>query len=342
MQKHVPYYITCIISGMVEIGTIFWGINKEYSIEAILGLAIAYQLGNVLRFFVDETKSRYQTYVTIFIVLLNVILNIIGNNTLECISYIIEFIMFMLFSIVLQNIRSAAKGNVPRWKKRSCRVVGFVLSAIFWSLGPQIMLLISIQILYYSIKLDKHYYDNSIIQMNFENSSSIYWSMVTHQAHYFTYTYIIVILVMKYYNNPWITAVWFAANWIPYTITEPLIKKTNINSWYLISVIAHLFNAIVLILMLLLYNKNITLMLCFWILTGFGGGNVFCIKKTIFSNKEYDEYRWNLSEQIGHVLGVGMAILLAVLNLELYALILAAAFALITIPIIKYEKGKLK
>jgi len=188
--------------------------------------------------------------------------------------------------------------------------------------------------------LDKYYYDNSIVSIG--KNSNIYWSMVTHQAHYFTYTYIMVILIMEYYNNSWITTLWFVANWIPYTITEPLIKKININNWYGLSIVAHLFNAIVLILMLLLYNENIIITLSLWILTGFGGGNVFCVKKTIFCNREYDAYHWNLSEQLGHVLGVMVAILLAMLKIEMCALIVAAAFALITIPIIKKEKGDLQ
>ena len=158
---------------------------------------------------------------------------------------------------------------------------------------------------------------------------------MTHQAHYFTYNYLMVALVMHYFNNPLITTLWFAANWIPYTITEPLVHKLRWNKWYVVAIGAHYFNALVLLGMFLFVEKNIYVALCLWILTGFGGGNVFCIKKALAVRVTYNKSVWSFSEQIGHVLGVLTAILLVVVGCNVkYSMLVAAIYALLTVPII--------
>lgn len=59
----------------------------------------------------------------------------------------------------------------------------------------------------------------------------VYWSMVTRQAHYFIYNYILLIMVMNIFNNPLIAIFCFAFDWIPYTITKLLIQKLRWEKW---------------------------------------------------------------------------------------------------------------
>lgn len=334
--SRIIYYLTCLISAVVELGSVFWGIKYGFGISGILGLALAYQLGNVFRFFINKKIAHYQDFILGGVVLVSAVLLDIDKTSL--IGYLLAFIMFFVFSVFLQNVRSSAQGDIPRWQKRSCRVIGFVLSALMYLLGDILMVVINLVVLISSCLLDKYDYDKWICNLKRGVFGyRICWAMVTHQAHYFVYTYIMFFLVMKYFENPFISTLWFAANWVPYTITEPLVQKLEWNKWYVIAIGAHVFNAIILVGIYFTVDISITFALLLWVLTGFGGGNVFCIKKALAENIKYDKNIWNFSEQLGHILGVIVSIIVVVLNFDLkVSMLVGAGFALVTVPIITY------
>ena len=328
------YYITCLMSGVIELGAVFLGLKLEYSLSGIIGLTLAYQLGNVFRFFVTKRIAKYQDYIALLAVLLSGV--ILMTRDEKIITYICLCVVLFLYSTVLQNVRSAVQGNIPRWKKRSCRVLGFVLSAMMFIWGPVLLLIFCIILLIYSVSLDHFFYDDWLKNWaRGKFGERVCWSMVTHQAHYFAYNYIMLVLVMRYFNNPFIASLWFAANWIPYTITEPLVQKLKWDKWYSIALGAHIFNALVLTGMYIFVDSSITTALLLWVLTGFGGGNVFCIKKALSSAIKYDKSVWSFSEQIGHILGVLVALAVTFIDWPAKnAMLVAVAFALITVPII--------
>lgn len=203
-------------------------------------------------------------------------------------------------------------------------------------MGTTLLFIASCLLLYFSLRLDHFFYDNWLV--NWKKGvfgERICWAMVTHQAHYFSYNYVMLIVVMQRYQNALIAVLWFAANWIPYTITEPLVQKLKWNMWYLIAISAHLFNSAVLLGMFLFLEKNIVVALCLWVLTGFGGGNVFCIRRALRVRIEYDKDVWNFSEQVGHILGCAVSIAIIYMGMApKYTLLAAVAFALITVPVI--------
>lgn len=328
------YYITCLISGIAELGSIFWGIKYGFSIPQIMGMALAYQLGNILRFFVTPKIAKLQNAICMFVCMMSISLWFINKRIL--LGYAVAFFMFMLYSTILQNVRSAVQGNIPRWKKRSCRVLGFIASAIVYINPAIVLVVLSVILLYFSIKLPKFSYEQWLI--NWKNGNfgpKVAWAMVTHQAHYFAYNYILVVLTMMYFQNPLVTTLWFAGNWIPYTITEPLVKKLNWNKWYFIAVSAHIFNSVILLGMFMAYGYNIYITVGLWVLTGFGGGNVFCIKKALEKKVKYEKSVWSFSEQIGHICGVFSALVLSLVSDKVeYSMIVAVMFALLTVPII--------
>ena len=328
------YYITSMLSGIIELGTIFFGLKYNYSTLQILGLALSYQLGNILRFFINERVSKYKNIIWVSITFLSVALMIVKPLRLK---YCVAILFFLLLSTMLQNTRSAVKGDAPKWKKRSCRVLGFISSAIVFFCAPYVYIVISAVLTIINIHLPKYSYDNWIIEMakNHTFKNNICYPMVTHQAHYFAYNYLILIACFEYYKSPIIATLWFAGNWIPYTITEPLVKKTKMNNWMSIAIFAHLFNAVILSSMSIFVNKNLIIVLLLWILTGFGGGNVFCVKKALEPYAEYSKKNWSLSEQIGHVLGVVFSIIMYSIFKNIQSSLFGAAgFAILTIPTI--------
>lgn len=157
-ESNSSYYITCLMSGTIELGAIFLGMKIGYSLPGIIGLALAYQLGNVFRFFVTKKISTYQNHIVLLAILLSASVLVIHN--MDTIVYICLCLTLLLYSTVLQNVRSAVQGNIPRWKKRSCRVLGFVMSALLYVWGPVLLLILCVILLLYSISLDHFYYDD--------------------------------------------------------------------------------------------------------------------------------------------------------------------------------------
>ena len=340
MNSKMGYYITCLLSGAIELGTIFVGIKYGFPLTGILGLALAYQSGNVFRFFVNKKISKYQTIFVLVTLILGFVLLL--NKTNPSISWFILCVYYLLYSTFLQNIRSVVQGDIPRWKKRSCRVIGFMLSFTFYLFPNALLIITSALLLYFSIKEEKFHYEGWIKSwINGEYRHRICWTMVTHQAHYFVYNYVLLYLIFEHFLNPIVAAGCFVANWIPYTITEPMVKKMKWNCWYKIAVLAHLFNSAVLLGMYVFYDVNIYISVLLWVLTGFGGGNVFCVKKALSEKTVYEKTVWNFSEQIGHILGVSVAIVLCMSGIK-YSLTMIASmfFAVITIPILAKEYGK--
>lgn len=340
-HSRFTYYFTCMLSGAVELGTIFLGTRLGYSLSAIIGLAMAYQVGNVLRFFINKKIAKFQDLFIFLIFALSILSMLLKGSWL---SYVSLLVYYTVFSTFLQNIRSAVQGQIPRWKKRSWRVAGFVFSAMFY-LFPYPMLIASAMILlFYSITLKKFHYDGWLNDWKTGVlGPRLCWTMVTHQAHYFAYNYVILYLVLHYFSNPLIASLCFAANWIPYIITEPFVKKMQWDKWLAIAVCAHLFNAMVLLGMHFFFDANILLSITLWVLTGFGGGNVFCIKKALASRITYDKDVWSLSEQLGHILGVVTALIITTMPIpEKTTMLVAAFFAFITVPIMMLESGNRK
>lgn len=143
-------------------------------------------------------------------------------------------------------------------------------------------------------------------------------------------------IACAYYGGTLVPVLWFVANWVPYTITEPLVRTLKLERYYRgIAIGAHVFNALVLTgVYLCLLRGSMTGALCLWILTGFGGGNVFCIREALKPAAEYATDVWMFSEQLGHILGLAACLVTVWLSGTSAVMLLGALFAAVTIPVI--------
>lgn len=347
------YYYISFLSGVVELGCVFWGLRKEFSMLMIVGLVFAYQLGNIIQYYIPKKVEHYSQYYLMG----SLLTCILGEFTSEyvVVQYILAFVTLLIDSTFLQLERESVKGIVKeweKWKKRACRVVGFfVASAMYsdfgtWILALSILTLIIIGFIGPDFGYDRWF---SNFTKKGQTEPKICLAMITHQAHYFVYTYVLCMFVYYEYNNALIASIWFVLNWIPYTITEPLVKVLKIEKYYnTIGIVAHIFNGIVLIgVFLFLDNSHILAAVLLWMLTGFGGGNIFCVRKGMSKYVNYDNDTWMYSEQVGHVLGMISCIILVAFNIPEYTMIASAVFAFVTVPIIiatinHYKKEKTK
>lgn len=328
------FYVTCIFSGMIEVGAVLWGIGAGYSVEGALGLAIAYQIGNILLFFLNKKLRRMQGLFAAIACLFAVGIIVLDNPLYR---YISAFICFALLSTIIQTLRSAVKSKEPRWRKRCFRVTGFLISAVMYNYGAYVLAGISVMTLILTLLCPKYEDDcwlTKLIHGQY-GKNRICWAMTVHQMHYFVYCYSMLLISLLVYDSPFAASFWFVANWIPYILTEPLVKLTKTKAWLHFLVGGHILVAVLLVGMYITVEQYSLVAMILWALTGFGGGNVFCIKKSLLKYKEYHDQVWVFSENVGHLLGVVFALLVYYLTKELPPVLLVGALcAVVTIGLI--------
>ena len=331
----VTFYITCIFSGIIELGAVLWGAGAGYSVDACLGLALAYQIGNILLFFINKKIRRIQPAFAFVAVIFAAGTVFLHHKLL---LYICAFMCFALLSTIIQTLRSAVKSKEPRWRKRVFRVMGFLLSAVMYSHGSHTLLAISISTFVLTVcspRFEDDCWLRALIKGEY-GKNRICITMTVHQMHYFVYCYSMLLMTLFIYKKSILATFWFIANWIPYIITEPLIKSTKSRKWLLFFTAGHLIVASLLLGMYISIESYSLIAMLLWTLTGFGGGNVFCIKESLLKYKEYHEKVWVFSENVGHLFGVVFALLVNHFFRSLKpTLLLGFVFALLTIVLMR-------
>lgn len=328
------FYVTCIFSGMIEIGAVLWGIGAGYSIEGALGLAIAYQIGNILLFFLNKKLRQMQGLFAVIACVSATGMSMFHSSQYR---YICAFLCFALLSTIIQTLRSAVKGKEPRWRKRCFRVLGFMLASVMYAHGTVTLFVICIMTLILTLLCPKYEDDCWLVRLIRGNygKNRICWAMTIHQMHYFVYCYSMLLIALLIYNSPVAASFWFVANWIPYIITEPLVKMTKTQAWLLFLIGGHILVAALLVGMYFTVDNFGVVSMILWAFTGFGGGNVFCIKNSLLKYKEYHTQVWVFSENVGHFGGVVIALLVYHITKSLsHVLLLGSLFAIMTIGLI--------
>ena len=314
MEKPIFLFLS-FISGYVELGGLIYAISMELSILKIVGIGLAYQLGNLVPNPINFNKKF--TFISSF-------LGLICFCYLKFYSfnYYILFLAYIFIAMSIQSLRSIQKDKVSTTTKRSFRILGFLLSPF---IEISIATIISLLLL---IICTHTKWSNNKVKFEKPKFRFINIVMVVHQIHYFSYAYFILILISNIINikDIWLIGILFTFGWLTY-ISVPHILRGNMFQKYLI--IGHIFLTIVLFS--LAQSSNATILIILWILTGFGGGTVFCIEKLNHITNECRKSDIVFSENIGHIIGVllGMLAYLLSYNIKL-PIYLSSAFASLT------------
>lgn len=316
------------ISGLVEIGIIMMGININYDPIYIVLLGLSYQLGNL-----SPNPIKFGKNNLLFILvsgILFLIFYIKGNN------FIFLFFSSTCLAINIQSLRSIKKDSISTSLKRTLRILGFVMA---WIVTPYIMFAIFAIIGTVLLFTNFNWPKISVIKpkLNFINII-----MIIHQLHYFCYSYFILLVIYKSVsnNNMFIVCCLFSIGWLTYAYVPEIIKGKNYGLYF---IFGHLFLASILIC---LSKAQGSLACVLWLLTGFGGGTVYCINKLAIKNNSYDNNSMVFSENIGHVIGVIIGIMVFILskkNIFIPILIsgiiaILAAVLMLIYQIITYER----
>jgi len=270
----------------LEFGILIWGLALGLPIWKIILLAVAYQIGNLF------PKTNQPTL--LILTFIAIVFYFLGS------LYIYLFIIILLLSSILQNIKTLTKSNISTFRKRVFRIGGFIISPIFlWS--P--ILLIILILIFISLLIDDYYRKEIYIFQvpsfvkNFNFDSLI---MTIHQIHYFSYVYFIIIIIFQLHHaSIYYLGVYITLGWLTYIYMEKVLIKKQ---YYKYAIYGHSFLFLILGL-LSNYYTDFYLLIFLWILTGIGGGTVFSIRYIAKNNKDITEKDIDFSENIGHILG---------------------------------------
>lgn len=208
-------------------------------------------------------------------------------------------IQVMAASMCIQMARAAQKNNCPVWLKRSFRIGGFVLSPVMalWPAATlSVCLLVSACVLL----------ARSAVDRGAPRGAAVVPVMVFHQMHYFVYTYIMPVWFFALSGSLIWSGLMFGLTWVIYLLPQTVAERVGSVEPRKMFLVCHAFLALVMGTLCVASVLNSAPLICTaWLLSGLGGGSVFCIKELSPDCQRTD---LTLSENIGHVAGVGVSL----------------------------------
>ncbi|MCL2566527.1 MAG: hypothetical protein FWE18_00310 [Alphaproteobacteria bacterium] len=317
-QKDVHFLFQSFISGIMEVGFVYYLWQLNYSIIVILIFALLYQATNFLASFLIADKKII--YLSILIFIANVLYIILNNTNIYCLG-----VIFFIVSIFLQILRGEAKSSVSTFIKRTFRILGFVN---FYLFGIKFLLAVAIYVFIMIFKYNELQHKAQTIKIKYSNIlPSII--MITHQIHYFIYCYILMYFLLQNVDNILLYGFIFSLGWITYLVSQNIFGNFNI---YKNVIIGHLVLScnIFLLFCVIYFRVNLYIIWFLWILTGFSAGTVFAIKDILIIYK-HNLSSINFYENIGHVFAVILSLAVVIATSNIYnTIIISALFALLT------------
>lgn len=313
-----------LLSGLLELGSVYLGIAHEFPVYLIIALPFFYQIGNLLMNIISRKILPVIIFVAITIIL--AVFNIIRF------SYYLFAVQLICNSYCIQHARMQYKKICPTWLKRCFRIGGFAFSPALVIYDGQIILIFSALLCLWAIISNAKMYKfgaNNTFEKIKHQKPGVSTVMVFHQLHYFVYTYIMPIYVYTLTKSISLSALAFSCTWVIYLLPQIIAEKNETVNYKKLFFSCHLFLAIcMLIIGISVYYQKSALALIAWLLTGFGGGSVFCISHL---SKKYESINMDFSENIGHFLGPLTAVILCYAFGDMASVILPMVSALFVI-----------
>ena len=341
------FHLLSLLTGVLEIGWIAFGVANSFPMWMTLCFPLSYQLGNLFPkpFSVSDRLLR----ATAFTALLTSLLSGFGFG--ESVRFLMTCLSLFLLSAVIQSVRSGLKTDGNRLKKRIFRVIGFAVSPLAPFIPTAILVFTSI-VAIYSLRGHKSHY--RVSPMSMQQGFSIV--MLCHQLHFFIYVHsmftVAALTLAKRFTSfgtffgIFTAAVFLCGSWITYMSVEPLAVKTKADVRK-VFYFGHIFVCAILLAMSIVGNTSGSFPIL-WLLTGFGGGAVYTVSELAKSAGAYDKDAMDAYENLGHVIGLLIAVLISLSvgsaqapTVMLRAGALAAFLAVVSMSIVLIVPGKL-
>lgn len=282
----VQFLALSLLSGALELGSLFYALEAQAPVPLLFPLA--YQLGNLLFFPAYVTPCRARG-----LCILGLALAVPGIPDL--------FLPALLAaSLCVQAARAEQKSVCPTWLKRTFRIGGFLFSPLT-AILPGLIMVCCLLTAWAALSRGRG--------SHAPGGTSLLPVMVFHQMHYFVYAYIMPAWVLSRTGSLLAAAISFALTWVVYLIPQIVAERAKHISYRAMFFVCHSFLLLVMAAMCTAsaLNRPWALM-ALWVLTGLGGGSVFCIQELTPACRSTD---LTLSENAGHVLGCLTAVCLS-------------------------------
>lgn len=317
------FLVLSFLSGIIELGSVYLGVSLGLPMYQIIALPLFYQIGNLMMNILPK-KALSGAFFSAITVLLTIIYCLHS-------SFWILIIELICSSYCIQLARTQYKSTCPTWLKRSFRIGGFALSPIMTLCNGQIVILLS---MLFCLGLmittaGKRRLNKEKNKKNEQQKSGISGVMVFHQMHYFVYTYVMPIYIYQLTGSAFLSALAFSATWVIYLTPQTIAENFKNINYKKLFFICHLFLGLCMGIMAACAYFHITIIvLVAWLLTGLGGGSVFCIR---YLCKRYESINMDFSENIGHFLGPLVAVVLCYIIKESVIACLSAVSAIFVV-----------
>lgn len=315
------FLILSFLSGIIELGSVYLGVNLGLPLHQIIALPLFYQIGNLMTNVLPKKESSG----TIFVV---------GVGLLTAAYYLYSSFSILAIELIgssycIQLARARYKSTCPTWLKRSFRIGGFTLSPVMTFGNGQIVILFSmlfcLGLIFATTKFQK-FEKSENAEHGKIGISSI---MIFHQMHYFVYTYIMPIYVYQLTASAFLSSLAFSATWVIYLIPQTIAENLDCVNYKKMFFFCHLFLGLCMgVMAVSVYFHKTAIVLVAWLLTGLGGGSVFCISHLC---KKYESLSMDFSENIGHFLGPLVAVVLCYIIEESAIVFLSSVSAIFVI-----------
>lgn len=289
-----------LLTGILEMGPVFWCMAHGLSLPETLLYPCLYQLGNLLAGCPGFTRPQARACASV----LTLALLCLGFGGCQKISYW----LVMSASFCLNAARNNTKDDCPAWLKRTFRIGGFVLSPLM-ATSPWFSLAVCgvAPMLSWRGSDPKAKKQHPSLSLDKLHAAT----MVFHQMHYFAYTYLLPVLLVPMLGGSWRASIAFGVSWVVYLAPQLLAENWGRNNPRLMFYACHSFLLCAMIFMALgLALKSAGLFIAAWMMTGLGGGSVFCIGRLGQTEKPRE---MSSAENLGHVLGCMVAVVVSAL-----------------------------
>ncbi|MGM9618216.1 MAG: hypothetical protein ACI3W8_00030 [Oscillospiraceae bacterium] len=287
------FLLLSLLSGALELGVLFLGCVHGLPLWGLFVLPLMYQLGNLLLvpFLMPPRRTAAVGGAGLVLLLLDLRLH----------SPALFAVLVLLASLCIQAARSGRKNECPVWLKRSFRIAGFLLSplaAVFPVAVVACCLLLPTVVLLF----------DGTVRKGPAPPARLMPVMVFHQMHYFVYAYILPAWLFSR-SGMALSAGMFALSWLVYLLPQTIAGRVGGVDSRAMFFVCHSFLFLVMTGLCAASAFGSPAVICaLWLLTGVGGGSVFCIKSLTPACRSAD---MTLSENVGHVLGCLAALLLS-------------------------------
>lgn len=283
------------VASLLELGPIATILYRGEGIMAVLAAGLAYQIGNAAPRPVRTSRLIVGVALAIGAALLWA-----APVTTPLWLFGIALLSWLL-QVVRRKITAMESGRLPTTvQKRIARVVGFVVAAL---ISMELWLLLLLLIVGNAL----HLIDRKAFSLVLDRTKIVHpieWVMLVHQTHYFIYAYSVPVLVARQeLGGVPLIGFWFACGWISYLSAETLWSRFSPRPVF---IFGHLFLGTVLLLMTLTV-ETVWATAALWILSGFGGGTVYCLT-LLHKREDLSHTSLEGAEDVGHLLGVALAL----------------------------------